>query len=477
MIKRLCLIAAFSLLFNSIYAQVVPDSYRQQKEAEMLHFKDSISNEYVKYLERLWTEYRLFLGEPSPRSVEPQEQPQIDTADTNALKTDRGIEYSLMETRMVESQPLAVNGQQSVITRNYTVQFYGRELNLAIPKGAASLKLDGISERQVAHYWKRLLENHAEQSIISLDNKRRDLYLNDWGMFDMTRHLAAAVYPNRPDEQAVFTIFLLDALHYDVRVGRMDDRLVMLLNTGSRLYDIPYVEIGTTRYYAFGNLHPQMNNLRSYDRPMPQTYKSVDMHLTYSPRLGGALSSKKYGNTVSGHKVELRVNQPLMDFYASYPQTELHIYATAAMEEAFAAAIERELKPFVESKSPVEALNSLLGFMQRGFTYQPDRKQFGHEKNYFCEENFYYPANDCEDRAVLFAKVVKQLLGYDVVLLEYDDHVATAVNLPVRVSAEQLYLDIEGRRYTVCDPTCLNAKVGQVSPRQRGKKARVILTK
>lgn len=154
------------------------------------------------------------------------------------------------------------------------------------------------------------------------------------------------------------------------------------------------------------------------------------------------------------------------------PQTELSVYATAAMEEALSAAIEREMRPWVEKMDAASALNTLLGFVQQGFTYMPDQKQFGREKNFFCEENFFYHANDCEDRAVLFAKIVRILLGWNVILLEYDDHVATAVNVPSR-RIKGHNIDINGERYIACDPTYIGAPVGMAMPDCKQQKAQI----
>ncbi len=463
---------------DSASAQVVPDSYRQQKQQEYQDFKDSIHDNFVRYLQRLWTEYQLFSGEPSPRSVKPDEQPQFDTMETDdTLKTDTQMPYGrLTDIQKVGATeyypPASIADLQK---RNYMVRFYGRELTIALPENVANDKLNGIREKQVARYWKKLVENHAEQCLASLDQQRRNLYLGDWGLFDLIQHFSAVVYPGQVNEQAVLSVYLLGAMHYDARVGRVDDRLVVLVNTGSRLYDIPYVEIDTVRYYAFGDL-PRKGRLHTYDRQMASADRPINMNLAYSPRLGGALSPKTYSYTLLGRKVSLRVNQPLMDFYARYPQTELAVYANAAMEEAFSVAVEREMRLFVEGQSPVTALNNLLEFMQQGFVYQADSKQFGREKNFFCEENFYYPANDCEDRAVLFARMVKVLLGYDVVLLEYTDHVATAVHIPGRKVRGQ-HIDLQGKRYVVCDPTCLGASVGDLSRKYRNKKANIIIIK
>ncbi len=471
------LLNSYLLTLNCAHAQVVPDSYRQQMQQEMSRFGDSIHDDFVRYLEHLWTEYQLFDGEPSPRGVKPVEQPRMDTLERegDTVKVDSQVSYGTFSavSTGVAREFSAPRG--SVQSRDYMVPFYGREVSIALSDKVADISLSGIRERHVARFWKKLVENHADQCTGELDQQRRNLYLGDWGLFDLIRHFVAAVYPDRSDEQAVLAVFLLDAMHYDARVGRMDDRLVMLVNTGSRLYDIPYVEIDTVRYYAFGNL-PKKGRLHTYDRQLQHADQPIDMHLAYSPRLGGGLSSRTFSATVRDHKVSFRVNQPLMDFYARYPQTELSVYATAATEEALAAALERELRPFVEGCTPVTALNNLLEFMQQGFKYQTDRKQFGREKNFFCEENFYYPASDCEDRAILFARMVKVLLGYDVVLLEYNDHVATAVHIPGRKIRGQ-HLDLQGKRYMVCDPTCLGAAVGDLSRKYRNKKANIVSVK
>ena len=472
-------IVAFAILVLGIQsgrAQVVPDSYRKQKQVEMLQFTDSIHDEFVRYLEHLWTEYQLFEGELFPLDNKPVTQPHIDTSYRNedTLKTDRLMQYEEMGTiqeveEPVIAHPAAIGNTQM---RDYSVPFYGRRLNLAFPAKVEGITLSGIGERRVAHYWKRLLESHVDQCVASLGRQRRDLYLNDWGFFDLIRHFSATVYPNRANEQAVLSVFLLNALHYDARVGRMGDCLVMLINTGSLLYETNYVKIDGARYYVFGDMQ-RKGRLYTYDHQMSRADRPIDMHLLHSPRLGGALAAKSFNGSIAGQTIAVRVNQPLMDFYANYPPTELSIYATAAMEEAFAASIERELRPLMKGKKASDALNTLLLFMQQGFKYQTDTKQFGHEKNFFCEENFYYPANDCEDRAILFARIVRLLFGYDAALMEYDDHVAAAVHVPDG-KVGGYYFDIHGKRYTVCDPTCIGAVVGDLSQKYWNRKANVI---
>ena len=467
---RRLLFIALLLAATAAQAQVVPDSYRRQQAEAAGRFVDSLTTDFTRYLEQLWTDYQLFEGEQYPWRQEPQQQPVLDTVD-DTLKTDRQVPFGAM-VEPIEAMPYeSIATDAPAIGAVTTVTFYGRRLDFRVPQAVASATLGSTRERQVARLWRQLDKGEAARMAAQIDHQRRALYLNDWGLFDLTHQLATTVASNA-DIGAVLTVYMLNALHYDARLGRAADRLVPLVSTRERLYDVPYTEVDSTRYYAFGDL-PRRGRIRTYSQQMDGATRRLDMSLHYSPRLGGALAGDAYRYRLEGRELAIRVNQPLMDFYAAYPQTELVVYANAAVEEAWAAAIERQLRPYTEGQSAVGALNTLLEYVQHGFQYQTDPQQFGREKNFFCEENFYYPANDCEDRAVLFARLTRMLLGLDVVLLEYKDHVATAVYIPGRRTRGH-HVELDGHRYMVCDPTCLGAKVGDTSRRYRHKKPNII---
>lgn len=112
-------------------------------------------------------------------------------------------------------------------------------------------------------------------------------------------------------------------------------------------------------------------------------------------------------------------------------------------------------------------------WVQTGFRYQTDGEQFGYEKPFFIEETFYYPACDCEDRSILFARLVSRLLRKEVILLDYPGHVATAVSMDEE-EVKGANVALQGKKFIVCDPTYMNAKAGQVMPSCKGKRPKVI---
>jgi hypothetical protein len=127
---------------------------------------------------------------------------------------------------------------------------------------------------------------------------------------------------------------------------------------------------------------------------------------------------------------------------------------------------------FLENRSEEDAVSLLLKFVQTAFVYETDGEQFGKEKMFFPDEMFYYPASDCEDRAVLFSYLVRELMGLKVVGLRYPNHMATAVNFNSDIAGS--FVRFKGKKYVICDPTYVNAPIGSVMPGFINKKAVVI---
>ena len=95
-----------------------------------------------------------------------------------------------------------------------------------------------------------------------------------------------------------------------------------------------------------------------------------------------------------------------------------------------------------------------------------DNEQFGREKVMFAQETLFYDKSDCEDRAVLFSKLVKKLFGINIIGVKYDDHMVTALYIPM----EGDYVEAGRKRFVVADPTYINSSIGQSMPKYKPKK-------
>jgi hypothetical protein len=112
--------------------------------------------------------------------------------------------------------------------------------------------------------------------------------------------------------------------------------------------------------------------------------------------------------------------------------------------------------------SQIEAINFLLRLTQNGFEYKTDGENFGREKVMFFEETLHYRYSDCEDRAIFFATLVRELLDLDLVFIKYPNHLATAIRLNSDIGGESVIYN--NQRYYIADPTYSNANIGQAMP-------------
>ncbi|MDD5185691.1 MAG: hypothetical protein PHS84_10570, partial [Paludibacter sp.] len=144
------------------------------------------------------------------------------------------------------------------------------------------------------------------------------------------------------------------------------------------------------------------------------------------------------------------------------PLVDINVYLNATVSVQAKESLAAALKPLTAEMDELKAVNFILHFVQTAFAYKTDPEQFGREKPFFAEEVFYYPFCDCEDRAVLFTYLVREILGLRVVGLEYPEHMASAVEFTAPEPGD--YLVYKNNRYVVSDPTYINAPAGMAMP-------------
>lgn len=153
--------------------------------------------------------------------------------------------------------------------------------------------------------------------------------------------------------------------------------------------------------------------------------------------------------------------------------TRWAIYAQTPIDNLSRDQLYPSLKAAIKDKSQVEAVSILLNFVQTAFQYEYDDKVWGHDRAFFAEETLNYPYCDCEDRSILFSHLVRELVGLDVLLLYYPNHLCTAVKFTEQVTGD--YLTVSSGKYYICDPTYIGAPIGKSMPENRNKKPMAIL--
>lgn len=326
------------------------------------------------------------------------------------------------------------------------------------------INITSSQECAVADGYEALCRSNYKPLIANCQQAQKDFRLNDWGVFLFVKTAAEALC-NDENSCIVMQQFLLNELGYRAKMARRGDRnqLLLFVATDCMVYGHPYFTKEGLNYYNINGTEACTFYMCNQDSKKAKT--PVAMRLNNVPALNNGVVSRQRTNKAGNVSVSVNVPKALMDFYASMPQCDYGVYAKAPVAGSLAQEVLGTLRPLVQGKSEVDAANLLLNFVQTGFKYATDEEQFGFEKPFFVEELFYYPASDCEDRSVLFGWLVRELLGLDVVYLDYPNHIATAVQFKGDVKGD--FLTIDGKRYTVCDPTYIGASIGMTMPNLR----------
>lgn len=350
--------------------------------------------------------------------------------------------------------------------------FYGDDYIVPFDQ-SLKFSLRGIDENSVADVWRRLSGNESVELVRKCIEIRDNLKLPDWGYVQLIEKISDTAFPGKKSESNLMQMFLLTQSGYKVRIGRLNDRIVMLIPFKETLYNYTFIPIDGINYYMVDR-SAGLGPVYMYNRSFPRE-QIVSLIIDDQPEIGIDLTNARrfesqYG---PGIKAGIAVNKNLMDFYNEYPRSNRwDIYANASLSKEVKSQLYPILRNAISGRDTQDAANILLRFVQIAFDYKTDQEQFGAERSFFPDETFYYPYSDCEDRAILYSVLVRDLLGLDVVLVHYPGHLATAVRFEEPLDGDHFM--IEGQKFVVCDPTYINSSIGMAMPSYKGSSAEIV---
>lgn len=451
----------------------------KQKPVVQLNEVDRIVFDKPEVIVRKKKDPKVIIIEEKPAdkpAVQPEKKPVVEVVEaepeaerTPVVEADRRPESAAEPRLPVSSTPTSplYRGEsgRSKIAYGGLAFYLNNSLN-------RKCSLNGLNENAIADAYEALCNSDYKPLLADCAQIRKDLRLNDWGVFTLVRQVADT-YCGTANESIVMQQFLLNEMGYKARMARKatEDKMMLFVATDCSIYAHPYITLNGQNYY---NLSGNNEQCQFYmcQKDSPKAKNSVGMQLKEAPLFPGTVVSSTHQAKGSAARVTVDVPKALMDFYKDYPQCDYSVYFNAPVNAAMENRILSSLAPLVQGRNEADAANILINFVQTAFQYQTDGQQFGYEKPFFVEELFYYPYSDCEDRAMLFSYLVRKLLGLDVVLLDYPEHIATAVRFNGNVSGD--YLMVNGRKYIVCDPTYIGASIGMTMPRYKTVSAKVL---
>ena len=490
------------------------DQFRKQQQAQFNQFKNDqqsefdafrrrVNEEYAEFMRRTWAEF------PAHEAEQPKEEkevpPMIYEPPTPAPQTtpaEQPVQEEPIQKEQISSLPIPQQDIQSAPEpeptpepapapepiapvqpkeepyKRVTIAYHGALITIGFPQ-TDNFRLAGSDENAIADGWKALSDSKYDITVKTALDARKANALCDWAYLNMLRAACEKQY-GKGNDATLAQAFLLVQSGYRIRIGNDNGKLQVLVASLYDIYGLKYFTIDGTKFYVVsGDKNTRMHICESkYNKE-----KSLSMQMSQLPKFTSDPTPKRTLTSKKGVTASVSVNKNLIDFFNTYPQacykgdyrTRWAAYANTPLDKSIQNALYPTLQKTISGMSERQAVEILLNWVQTAFAYKVDDEVWGHDRAFFAQETLYYPYCDCEDRSILFSRLVRDLLGLDVVLLYYPGHLAAAVAFNHEEKGD--YLTYKNQKYVVCDPTYINAGVGRTMPGMNNQQAQVIALK
>ena len=461
---------------DDFYAQY--EKFSKHAKAEYEDYRAQCNAEYVKFLERAWKEYKVLPSIPRPKDevVPPTIMPRQDK---NKKQAKEILIENVVSPILSLPQPKPISPiyeNDKVEEKNFSFSYMGTTCEVRLPKDL-NIRMSGCESCMIATIWKQLATNAMDNTIRDFLALRLKMQLCDWAYLNLIDTFAKA-FCGHGNEAVIMAAFIYSQSGYKMRLGRDCEKLYLLYGSKHGIYEKGYIVIEGINYYPLDDKVERME-ISDFSFPQEQSmslYIENAQKFTIRPSAKRKLASEQYHDVT----IDSQVNLNLIQFYNTYPSSEVNgnfmtcwkMYADTPMDESVSQMLYPDIKNKIEGLSDVQAVNQILNWVQTAFQYEYDDKIWGHDRAFFAEETLYYPYCDCEDRAILFTRLVRDLLGLKCILVYYPGHLASAVCLKQQVNGD--YISLDGDVYTICDPTYIGAPVGITMPEMDNRSAKVI---
>lgn len=471
----------------------LPPRQRLLLQRELNHkkhdaFRDSVIKQHLDFVRKAWEgkDLEKALEKPLFKEIGPM------VADPNKTPTDRVKLFDWMK-RVVSStndkivlkynqifkarQPkpaIAIEEIKPLIPEQVTdvyfpFTFFGTDMSVRLDE-TKRVNIGKFSPDRIANVLQRFSDGKYTNLVYDCLQLRTKHKLNDWAYFEMLETICNDFFGKGTNEAVLLTGFLCYQSGYAIRFAASPDanNLYLLVRSDYTIYGKRYISFdptGARKFYIIDNDAPDKLMICEAGFHNEQ---GLSLYIDEQPIF---TTEKTEVRTIQGYrnkqnKVSISVNMNLVKFYDTFPSSQIAddvtsrwaMYANTPLDIPVQDELYPQLKQLIEGKNEVEKVNCLMDLLH-GIEYGYDDDIWGGDRPFFSEETLHYPVCDCEDRAILLTRLVRDLVGLRCALIYYPGHLATAIHF----SSEQpgAAFIIDDTPYTVCDPTYFGSVVGE----------------
>lgn len=510
-IRLFAILTVLLLPTNSIFSQTDFEKFRQKQQQQQRKFRQQyhneqnafrkrINDEYADFVERIWNDYKAFKGIPVPEEepIPPVVMPEEDKDEPikeNPIVIEEVVEpikpepqpepikpiepQPVVKPEPVKPDPVKHVEPKPVQEPKITVSFYGTAMQIRIDSNKR-FTLSSTKETAIADTWRSISDGRFDAAIADCLSLRKKHKLSDWAYLQLLQKVGTEVYEESCNEATLITAYFYCQSGYKMRLAKNKDQIIMLFATKHQIFDYPYFILDGDADYFYA-LNKNVDGLQICQASFPQE-KSLSLYTRNNPIFEAKVTLAKNREAKgSGLACEIKSEQNLLDYYTTYPTSMLNnnpmtrwaMYANAPLSQVAKETLYPQLIYAMEKLSKTEKVMILLDWVQTAFKYEYDNKVWGFDRAFFADESLFYPYCDCEDRSILFTRMVRDLVGLPCILVYYPGHLAAGVCFDEHIVGD--YILLGNRKFIICDPTYINAPIGTTMPNMNNKSANVIL--
>ena len=438
------------------------EQFKQSREQEFQKFKNRNDSLFYEYLNKSWEEYEFFYNEKKTEP-KPIKQPEISLDELlnhkgkeifPTVKTQKDV-ISDLEEKSVNVFNIYDRIFDKKARKPVNILYYSNEDTLFL-RSEKIVVNENLTTDNIKKFYRYAESSEGMDEIISQLNTFRNTYhLNDWAFIQITQ-IAAKQSFETSNTQILFVWYILMKSGFKAKTGYSGNDIFLLITSFQEIFNTNTVTIDGEQFYDINSIgNKKFGKIFIHDGVFPGT-KRISMKIDDLP----IFKNQKIIHEINfnGDNFTIDLNSALIDFFNDYPHCDLDIYFNTPLSSNAINSLDPILKPLLDGKSEKEKVTILLKFIHESFAYQLDEIQFRREKYMFPDEVLKYPYSDCEDRAVLFAKLVILYTKLTPLGLNYPGHVSVAINLKTDSNVD--YIQHYDEKYVVCDPTYIKAGIG-----------------
>ena len=444
------------------------DAFKQSIQKEHQQFKDKNDSIFIQFLKDSWSSFDVFYKTKTapPKPVVQPSLPDIPPPVHDKLKKEPIDSSQLIHISSpaekaikpdIREAPAATGG---IANSRLAFDFYGNPMAFPFPPFELPVNTT-IKAESISSYFGQISSMPDLQGFIDfLRNQKNKYHLNDWGYLKLIRASSETII-REPAGQILYTWALLLKSGYNVKIGFSTNEVFLLIPYEQEIFNSFYITQNGVTYYILTNSTDSgtMPSITVHKADYPGNRK-LSLSMKELPVFANSGTEREF--SWQDKKFKVVSDKGLIDFFNEYPFCGFNVYFSCPLSATSLQSLDAFFLPLFKGLGETEKVSLLLRFLQRSFSYRTDKEQFGRERYLFANETLFYPYSDCEDRSVLFSRLVKHYTGLPCVAMNFPGHVSVAINFTGEINGDRIRFN--NSDYLVCDPTYLNAGIGKLPP-------------